>query len=119
MTFKEKLIEDMQEIKENESENRALQQIDEIFWENCLDCGSIGLPISTNVQMKNHMYNANEQAIKGWAKNNCWYNFECSAVSDDNEEKLFRGSQRRGEGYGKTFIYYVFYTLSQGKVSQH
>lgn len=51
MTFKEILIENMQEIKENESENKALQQIDKFLRENGLDYGSFSHPTPKSVQI--------------------------------------------------------------------
>lgn len=110
MNFKDKLIEDMRELGQNEDENIAVQHINKILKENGLDCGGIGLPVPTNNNINQDVFNVNEQAATGvemYGK----LNYEqkeivdriLSALSGNSVEKLY--FLEAPGGCGKVYIY--------------
>jgi len=112
------MTEDMSEV--NEAENIALQHIDKILRENGLNCGSIGLPIPTDVNIITHVYNVNEQATIGADMYNMLNNEQkivvdkiLSTISGNAVEKLF--FLEAPGGYGKTFIYSCLLHIIRGR----
>lgn len=120
-SFKEKLIEDFQELGADEAENVALQQIDLILRENGFNCASLNLPVPRN---NNHHLNNNNnieyESVVG-AEMYSKLNYGQKLVVDEILDSISGNSTdnlfflEAPGGYGKTFIYSCLLHIIRGR----